>query len=862
MDKIDLGVLKFKEGEYSPKIENGKDYDTSIFKKIYKNAFITLNEILKNSKTSEEQNNIIAFIGERGSGKTSVLKSFENILLSFKDNKDFFEKFIKNEDLKITNYDYKTIQIIDPSFFTAKSNILELVIARLFKEVKEEIKKRDCNEGNYKLEEERELLLLFKKIYKNISIIESNYDFDGENYEKLIDLSASVDLKEDIKGLIDRYLKFMSKSEKEKKLIIKIDDIDLNIRYAYEMVEQIRKYLSQENIIILMAVKLEQLEQIIKLNYKNDFKDKEACKSLDYEQMAYRYLEKLIPQERRFYLLNIEKEIKNIGIFFNGEENSENIEKALRELLYKKIRILFLENKIKNNPIIPKNLRGLINFINNFYKLEYIKTETLKDKNKQFKKNIEKFDDYFFHSWIDENLIEENKNIIKELHTKVVGEKNKYIVTKILEKAEEKEYIKLNTVNKYKFISTNISLGDVLEVLGDLKKLKVDNDNENFIDAVKILYSRYIYEYYLDYRLKKESGEIEKEEYSDYEMLIGGELFLSKNILYSPEKFESFDPTLFYNKLKDIFRKYDNDILENIEKFENLQPKEKENLKTELKEIEFLVFLTYFFKDVHSLSKRLNSDKRDNKKLGRVRDEAFYDGICDLNTKIITNFEFDIFSPLFFSLSEYRLLKRYKSNDKNLYDVVKEINKKIEEKKTNELEKIDINLFEGIYFRNIEIIEKIFLRIVQRTKKEITKLEVIKFVYEDLAKIKIEEEIIKEGKISHSKNFEKVLKYLGKEETKRLFYTYEREEFISKIAPKLKGPLIKLERKLKSSRHRLLKNFKNDFLNYLNNDTTNPARSLFMNFITNNKADNLKELKEDMKKQIENLRKKYGVKDD
>ncbi|WP_300362325.1 hypothetical protein, partial [Fusobacterium sp.] len=265
MDKIDLGILKFKEGEYSPKIENGKDYDTSIFKKIYKNAFITLNEILKNSKTSEEQNNIIAFIGERGSGKTSVLKSFENILLSFKDNKDFFEKFIKSEDLNITNYDYKTIQIIDPSFFTAKSNILELVIARLFKEVKEEIKKRDCNEGNYKLEEERELLLLFKKIYKNISIIESNYDFDGENYEKLIDLSASVDLKEDIKKLINNYLQFMFKSEKEKKLIIKIDDIDLNIRYAYEMVEQIRKYLSQENIIILMAVKLEQLEQIIKL---------------------------------------------------------------------------------------------------------------------------------------------------------------------------------------------------------------------------------------------------------------------------------------------------------------------------------------------------------------------------------------------------------------------------------------------------------------------------------------------------------------------------------------------------------------------------------------------------------------------
>lgn len=99
--------------------------------------------------------------------------------------------------------------MIDPSFFTATSNVLEIIIATLFKKFKE------SSDKSKNIEEQRNILLQFKKVYQTISIIENKYEFDGENYNKLLDLSASITLKKDIKNLIKSYLDFIS-NRKEK----------------------------------------------------------------------------------------------------------------------------------------------------------------------------------------------------------------------------------------------------------------------------------------------------------------------------------------------------------------------------------------------------------------------------------------------------------------------------------------------------------------------------------------------------------------------------------------------------------------------------------------------------------------------
>ena len=89
LNATNMKKLIFTKGdETRPKFENLRDEVTlkeSIFSDIYNNAYSLIKEISTtaentNDKHNRERNNIIAFIGERGSGKTSCLKSIYHSL--------------------------------------------------------------------------------------------------------------------------------------------------------------------------------------------------------------------------------------------------------------------------------------------------------------------------------------------------------------------------------------------------------------------------------------------------------------------------------------------------------------------------------------------------------------------------------------------------------------------------------------------------------------------------------------------------------------------------------------------------------------------------------------------------------------
>ena len=84
--------------DYKIKIEKGKDFNQSIFQNVYKNALKSVIEIVKHSDKDnndyDDFNNIIAFTGERGKGKSSSMISFRDALVNKESmcHKPFFEK--------------------------------------------------------------------------------------------------------------------------------------------------------------------------------------------------------------------------------------------------------------------------------------------------------------------------------------------------------------------------------------------------------------------------------------------------------------------------------------------------------------------------------------------------------------------------------------------------------------------------------------------------------------------------------------------------------------------------------------------------------------------------------------------------
>jgi hypothetical protein len=355
-------------------------------------------------------NNTIVFDGQRGSGKTSVMISFADYLEN-RNSKDFF-----------------VLQLIDPSLFHENESILVSIISKMFQQAKEQI--NDTNTVKFQA-----LAKLFNDVFKNIikmtSLVKNEHSL-----EHLNDLSNSTNLSFEIHDLIREFIKFMP--DEKKTLVIMIDDLDMNVSYAHKMLEEIRKYLIQDNLLILFATNLDQLQLELKEEYAKYFwslnihghKYDQDNVGVDIEDMATKYLLKLFPPLHRIHLDNVSDKLLHSNLIIEDSAKYTNISNAkLQEsiltLIWEKTRLIFIPPNGSLHPIIPTNLRALRQFIYMLLDMPSIPNNTESDKDddsiKKYKSDSEKclmtsheieelrsnfyvFKDYILNVWIPSNV--------------------------------------------------------------------------------------------------------------------------------------------------------------------------------------------------------------------------------------------------------------------------------------------------------------------------------------------------------------------------------------------------------------------------------------------------------------------------
>lgn len=433
-DKSNL-IINLRE-ENNIKIERKiEDIKLSIFRENYIDALGNLSDILNVEKLDDDEaidreiNNLIVFTGNRGSGKSSCMYSFakivDNISSTDKDIVTLKELVSYEDEGESKNIDFEKIKktkfvnlkTIDPSLFEGANNVLEIVISNMFFKFKVEIEKQNSNCDD---EKKRKLLAQFQKVHKSLKTLNKTKKeiFEEDMLESLISISDSTNIKGDLEKLIKLYSEFMlgndSKGE-HNKLLIRIDDIDLNTKHAYEMVEQIRKYLMLPNVVILMAVKLEQLFEIIKQENIKEFEeslDKEEMDTTQITLITERYLEKLVPVNRRNYMPNKSRINLNTGVTIKCKNDTEkiysSISTAVESTIYKKTGLAFLTNSDNVNYIIPENLREIKQLLGFLEDMDDVKRTTREKIDSSLEiLNIEGFTKGEF-----EKCLKENKKIL------------------------------------------------------------------------------------------------------------------------------------------------------------------------------------------------------------------------------------------------------------------------------------------------------------------------------------------------------------------------------------------------------------------------------------------------------------------
>lgn len=482
-------------------------------------------------------NNRILFTGQRGCGKTSVMRSLAEYLSSNDKPKD-------NED-KEYDVRFSCLPMVDPSHFDNNNNILLTVITSMFSQAK--IKMNKAEDGGDTSARE-ELLKQFEKVFKSLDSIKS--ELSSYTLESLNRKSDAEDLKDKMKTLVDKYLKFQGCGD-ESRLILLIDDIDMSVSYAPEMLEQLRKYLELDNLIILMSANLGQLSNEMREKYSSAFqytlKDSNQALSIDVEDLATKYLLKLFPTSRRINVERHTDQLLETDLIIKGSDEKgikDAFQKVILSLIWKKTRLLFVPKDPENtlHPIIPTNLRDLAQFLDMLTALpevKYIdKEDDLKKKSGLFsdkkdydscEHNLQIFKDYVMKTWIPNHLtVEEelvfsniptditeiNKHLINSIN--IIGTKHKdYMMSRqvsldMIERNAEgvnidrdiytmvspndPKFVKANKISDIFNQPSNYSYGDLLLMIDKYETYFESEEHRRFTDAIKIYYSILLFE--------------------------------------------------------------------------------------------------------------------------------------------------------------------------------------------------------------------------------------------------------------------------------------------------------------------------------------------------------------------------------
>lgn len=485
----------------------------------------------KSCKTQNRnnKNNILLFAGQRGGGKTSAVTSFGQYLEQHTVEKNVF----------------RCLPMIDPSYFDNNNNILKSVLTMMFRVATcENLNNTNNNSDNHSY---NELWKLFSKAFKTLEDIE-RAGTQEYSLEILNELGEASNLQETMQCLVQEFIRVSP--VKCDCLVLMIDDLDMNVTYAVQMLEQIRKFLMLDHLIILVAANLDQLQNEMREFYSNAFQQTiqytNSSLSVDVEDLATRYLLKVFPASRRIHLSNITQYLINARLHIvDARESNDNydeyegrtLQQVVLTMIWERTRLLFVPKDTNLlHPVIPSNLRDLSQFVN--FLLDMGKVNCDAESGKLFKdagdyiicqQNLTRFKNYFLNNWLPENLTYEeellfkstpkdvseiNKHFVNAIN--VIGTKNKkrlmsreVDLEQIVKYAEDvnidrdiytmvspndPKFVKANKISDIFNQPSNYSYGDLLLMIDKYETYFESAADRRFIDAVKIYYSIILFE--------------------------------------------------------------------------------------------------------------------------------------------------------------------------------------------------------------------------------------------------------------------------------------------------------------------------------------------------------------------------------
>ena len=461
----------------------------------------------ENEELYTYSNNIIAFCGARGQGKTSAMLSFSHALSIYRSGNDSNGVYYPREEDSMESFHHADLEDacfyvlppIDPTMLGEKDLVLELILARLLDVISSKWRNTGGmappHAGNSQDEHNKHEVL--KRFNVCMEGLHSDRKEEATGTEKLARAKDAFRVKSELREIILYFLCLLGFDPENSYLVVQLDDTDMQFNRAYDILEEVRKYLSLPNVIVLMATDLEQIRYLISLHYSKVLE--KAPDDCEVSRLSTKYLDKLIPASHAIHLPTVKgRSEKNRQLYIrvhaengqskttrdryssftkyeqqsctppvNKEDNS--LEWFLFQLIHEKTGLVFIEHESYLHDIIPLTLRGVVQLYRMLSRMpspksfdemrrvlerndpettdadkkivkaketvnEYLRVRS--ESNQIKLNNLRLFEDYFLGDWVPSKLKPGHQRFVRDIE-KTLGNRRITVTINTLKKFEK-----------------------------------------------------------------------------------------------------------------------------------------------------------------------------------------------------------------------------------------------------------------------------------------------------------------------------------------------------------------------------------------------------------------------------------------
>lgn len=428
------------------------------------------------------ENNIIAFMGQRGSGKTTAITEFGCILEDYNGHLETWNQEIDYQGGGQRHF--RVLPPIDASVLSAKEDLVEVILASMYQMV---MKRQGGSKGEDQGRERRITKIIEEfdstfKDYKTVVKQEGQDTLGGSVLAKLRNVSDSLQTKAAFEKLTESVLEFLDdrgRDDNNSYLVIIVDDLDMNPSNSFVMLDHLYKYFSNRKIIILIAIAYEQMYQLCQKNFVDILIPESGRTHLEvyknYEERAGKlandYLLKVLPVANRIFLperkqLYLEAQVEQ------GQLEKYSVKGFMLRKIAEKTNIYYDACGLKKHFCLPNTVRELMSynvFLDSLFSLEKPGQRKKEDAERQM-------------ALYDQNHERFNKDIEGRMARTLLNDEQMELYLSIMERHIERRA-------GYMVCFVRSWMKSKKSVMGKVRLVdNVDENNFCYVDLIEALY--------------------------------------------------------------------------------------------------------------------------------------------------------------------------------------------------------------------------------------------------------------------------------------------------------------------------------------------------------------------------------------